>query len=110
MRNSIHQEVRGDYELEIYSDDTNPLDLIDITMFDSDESLNDYLDKFKNGDLALYGIVIRSLCRCCKQPAESIESLWGIEAESVERAIDYYFTSGYASESVEKTFCENFPS
>jgi hypothetical protein len=58
--------------------------------FESEAQRREYLHKFETEQMFVYGIQTWSICECCGNPEEFEDSLWGIEAESEDQALEYY--------------------
>lgn len=102
MNNALLTKIVNGHEISVfYDENTSIYDWVDPDNFENEQAMEDYLDKFRNGYMALYGIVVRRICGCCEQPSKVEDSLWGIECESAEEVVNYYLTSGYAPTCLE---------
>lgn len=57
--------------------------------FENENAKKCYLKKFINEELFVFGVIKSEYCKCCNQWKET-DSLWGIEAEDGDKAIEYY--------------------
>lgn len=84
--------------VEIYKDHTSPVGSFD---FGDEESNNQYLEKFANGELTQYMACFRRFCKCCKQYGPSIEWLGAMHHTTSREAFLEYIRDEYV-EDIEK--------
>lgn len=67
--------------------------------FESEEDKESYLEPFRNGELACYGVVMQKPCKCCAMWSD-IDSIWGIHARSAEEAFEVALSDHFNLEAV----------
>ncbi len=89
----------GSYVCDVVADYDGLHRVLNMESFDfGDEEANKaYVKRFEDEELMCFGVIKKEECKCCGSFKE-VDSLWGIDAESPEQALDVYQESyGYES-------------